>query len=219
MHLLNLSLLGTEVNLRSLPFLCLLLLTAFKELLLDLLKVLNTLVHVLDLTLVHLECFSGLFHRLRELIMLLFVVSEDLLQLFLFTLLDLGLLDVQDDLLLDLFLLRGDLLGHLILDGVLLRLLLRYLLVHQLALLIDLLDESLILCAKLSVLAGHITALLFGEALTVLADLQADLAEVRFEVGDDVLPLDFLGGDDSLMVFFECLVLVLVLACEDLILV
>lgn len=143
--------------------------------------------------------------------MLLLVISEDFLQLFLFTLLDFGLLDVQDDLLLDLFLLRGDLLGHLIFNGVLLRLLLVDLFIHQLALLINLLNQSFILSTQLGILTGDIAALFLSEALAVLADLLANLTQMRLEVGDDVLSLDLFSCDDSLMVLFECLVLVLVL--------
>ena len=149
--------------------------------------------------------------------MLLLVVSEDPLELLLFGLLDLGLLTIYHDLLADLLLLLHDLLGHIILDGGLLRLLLGDLVVHELALLVDLLDKGFILGAELRVLVCHI--LLLGEALTVLADLMTDLGQVRFEIGYDILSLDLLGGDDPLMVLLESLVLVLILSGQHLILV
>ena len=81
--------------------------------------------------------------------MLLLIVGENPLEFLLFGLLDLGLLTVDHDLLADLLLLLHDLLGHIILDGGLLRLLLGDLVVHELALLVDLLDKRVILGAEL----------------------------------------------------------------------
>ena len=46
-----------------------------------------------------------------------------------------------------------------------------------------------------------------------------DLGQVRFEIGNDILSLDLLSGDDSLVVLLERLVLVLILAGQHLILV
>jgi len=149
--------------------------------------------------------------------MLLLVVSEDPLQLLLLPLLYLGLLAIYDDLLAYLLLLLHDLLRHILLYRRLLLLLLDDLIVHQLALLVDLLDKRLILGAQLRVLVRHV--LLLGEALAVLADLMADLRQVRFEIGYDVLSLNLLGGDDPLVVVLESLVLVLILAGQHLILV
>ena len=149
--------------------------------------------------------------------MLLLVVSEDPLQLLLFPLLDLGLLAIYDNLLAYLLLLLHDLLCHILLYRRLLLLLLDDLVIHQLALLVDLLDKCLILRAQLRVLVRHV--LLLGEALAVLADLMADLRQVRFEIGYDVLSLDLLGCDDPLVVVLEGLVLVLILAGQHLILV
>ena len=149
--------------------------------------------------------------------MLLLVVSEDPLELLLFRFLDLGLLAIDHYLLADLLLLLHDLLGHIILDGGLLLLLLGDLVVHELAFLVDLLDKCLILGAELRVLVCHI--LLLGEALTVLADLMTNLGQVRFEIGYDILSLDLLGGDDPLMVLLQRLVLVLILSSQHLILV
>jgi hypothetical protein len=149
--------------------------------------------------------------------MLLLVISEDPPELFLFGFLDLDLLTIDHDLLADLLLLLHDLLGHIILDGGLLLLLLGDLVIHELALLVDLLDKCFILGAELGVFVCHI--LLLGEALTVLADLMTDLGQVRFEIGYDILSLDLLGGDDPLMVLLERLVLVLILSGQYLILV
>jgi hypothetical protein len=72
--------------------------------------------------------------------MLLLVVRQHLSEFPLFGLLDLGLLPVEQRLLLDLFLLMRDLLRHLLLDRRLLRLLLRDLVFHKLALFINFLD-------------------------------------------------------------------------------
>jgi hypothetical protein len=149
--------------------------------------------------------------------MLLLVISEDTLELLFFGFLDLDLLAIDHDLLADLLLLLHDLLGHIILDGGLLLLLLGDLVIHELALLVDLLDKGFILGAELGVLICHI--LLLSKALTVLADLMTDLGQVRFEIGYDILSLDLLGGDDPLMVLLERLVLVLILSGQYLILV
>ena len=149
--------------------------------------------------------------------MFLLVVSEYPLELLLLALLYFRLLAIYHDLFAYLLLLLHDLLGHVLLYRRLLQLLLRDLLIHQLALLVDLLHERLILRAQLRVLVRHV--LLLGEALAVLADLKADLRQVRFEIGYDVLPLDLFGGDYPLVVVLEGLVLVLVLAGQHLILV
>jgi hypothetical protein len=147
------------------------------------------------------------------------VVGEDLVQLPLLGLLDLGLLAVDEGLLSDLLLLVRNFLGHLLLDGRLLRLLLRDLVSHKLALLVDLLHHGFVLGAELRVLGGDIPALFLSEALAVFVDLLPDLRQVRLEIRNYVLTLDFLGHDDTLMVLFEGLVLVLVLAGQDLILI
>ena len=177
------------------------------------------MIHVLDLALVDSERLLGLLHGLGELVVLLLVVGEDLLELLLLRLLDFGLLPVDERLLPDLLLLRRDLLGHLLLDGRLLSLLLRDLVLHQLAFLFDLLHKRLVLRPQLRVLRGHVPALLFREALRVLADLLPDLRQVRLEVRDDILSLDLLRHDNTLMVLLKSLVLVLVLSSQNLILV
>jgi hypothetical protein len=71
----------------------------------------------------------------------------------------------------------------------------------------------------LRIFTGDITAFLLGKALTVLTDLLSDLTEMRLEVGNYILSLDFLGCNDSLVIFFECFVLILILTCQHFILV
>ena len=181
------------------------------ELLFHLGELVDARCEVLDLALVHAEGLSRLLHSLRELLVLLLVVSQHLHQLFLFVLLQSCLLDVHCDLLLYLIILLRYLFGHLSLDGPTSALLLHDLLIHHLGLLLDLLHQCLVLCAQHVVLLGDLPAALRVELLRILAYLLLNHRQVILEVRDNVLALLLLSLDDALMVVLQVLVLVLVL--------
>lgn len=189
-----------------------------RQLLLHILEVVDARVEVLDLPLVHPECLPRLLHRLGELLVLLLVVGEDLRQLLLLVELQSRLLRVDSHLLLDLVVLLRDLLGHLGLDGAARRLLLEDLLIHHLALLLDLLHERIVLGLEHRVLLGHLSPAFLVELLSVVANLLLNHGQVVLEVRDDVLPLLLLTLDDALMVLLQALVLVLILSCQYLVL-
>ena len=115
--------------------------------------------------------------------MLLFVIIVNFDEVLLLLELDGALLLIDNNLLLDFLLLRGDLLVHLFLDGSRGLLLLFNLLFHKFALFIDFLDQSLVLFLKLIVLLANL--IIFRHALCVFSHLGLDLVQMRLKVCDD----------------------------------
>ncbi len=144
--------------------------------------------------------------------MLLLIICEHFSKLLFLPLLHLCLLLIHHDLLLDFLLLRAYLLINVLLYAPAARLLLLYLLIHQLSLLFDLLRQSFILSLQHRILLCNFPALSLLELFSVLTYLLLDLRKMLFKVRYNLLPLLFLTVNDPLVILLKRLVLVLILS-------